>query len=612
MKTKLLFFVVLNVLFISTSYAQNVNPELKPRPVDFEYLSAPDSLGIRHPLLMPVSKAKNQKAQVVEIKLPYPIIFLHGLNSNDLIWGDSTKSDLMGDFLLSKKLSFGGRFDFNLNEDGNNTKANKLFWPAPNADISQYSNQNSPPINGDFYFVNFDVGNDGSVYPGNSILDSKNVLSNQSAIAKQGAAIQRVVKQVLSLTGRDKVILMGHSMGGLAGREYIQNTEDWQDDNQHHIAKLVTTGTPHGGSNASTFGTFGYLFKGIDNQSEAVRDLRTSYKYAPYANGVFLKGGIESDYVMNDIQNLLLFQKNFYNVDVNCNNIIGENILGLNQKNLIQNLDFAYIMGNCTECVILQPSTFGDGIVTLGNANLGNFYNLPNPRNEFLYSANSTTEIHTDLPKQIYQNMQGLDEPNEYSLSYEIGFNKIYTGFITQQPANGYTNDYDDYKFIMPINGSFNISISNTFTDNLTFDILDSNKKIVYSNSVAPNSSNTFTPTLIAGNYYLEFSATPSSTSYLNPYTFKLVYSLSTPDIISDNSLKLYPNPTTSKVYFDNSKFNFEKVSIYNILGQEVSSSVFKTFSTNQEVDMDKLAKGDYILKMTNASETQSTKIIKN
>ena len=137
MKTKLLFFVVLNVLFISTSYAQNVNPELKPRPVDFEYLSAPDSLGIRHPLLMPVSKAKNQKAQVVEIKLPYPIIFLHGLNSNDLIWGDSTKSDLMGDFLLSKKLSFGGRFDFNLNEDGNNTKANKLFWPAPNADISQ-------------------------------------------------------------------------------------------------------------------------------------------------------------------------------------------------------------------------------------------------------------------------------------------------------------------------------------------------------------------------------------------------------------------------------------------------------------------------------------------
>jgi len=81
---------------------------------------------------------------------------------------------------------------------------------------------------------------------------STDVLSNQSAIAKQGVALKVVIQHVLSLTGRDKVILMGHSMGGLASREYLQNPDNWTDPYiNHHVAKLVTTGTPHGGSNST-------------------------------------------------------------------------------------------------------------------------------------------------------------------------------------------------------------------------------------------------------------------------------------------------------------------------------------------------------------------------
>ena len=63
--------------------------------------------------------------------------------------------------------------------------------------------------------------------------------------------VKWAIYYVLQLTGRDKVILMGHSMGGLAAREYLQNPSNWQLDGQTHVAKLVTTGTPHGGSNAS-------------------------------------------------------------------------------------------------------------------------------------------------------------------------------------------------------------------------------------------------------------------------------------------------------------------------------------------------------------------------
>ena len=51
----------------------------------------------------------------------------------------------------------------------------------------------------------------------------------------------------MNLTNKDKVILFGHSMGGLCAREYLQNSSNWQTDGSHHVAKLITRGTPHGG-----------------------------------------------------------------------------------------------------------------------------------------------------------------------------------------------------------------------------------------------------------------------------------------------------------------------------------------------------------------------------
>jgi hypothetical protein len=73
----------------------------------------------------------------------------------------------------------------------------------------------------------------------------------------------------------------------------------------------------------------------------------------------------------------------------------------------------------------------------------------------------------------------------------------------------------------------------------------------------------------------------------------------------------IHPNPTKSKVYFDNSVSNFEKVSIANSLGQEVSKGSFSLFTSNQEVDMSKLPAGVYILKFSNQKVNKSVKIIK-
>ena len=482
MRPKLLFLLFLNFVFISTSYSQNIIPIVKERPADFEYLSAPDSLGIRHQIKMPKTINTNKSSQVSEAKIPYPIIFIHGLNSSSETWDSTT-----GFMDTNYSFTYGGRFDINLNFDGDKNNANKNIYPVSGADIAFYS---IPTVsNADYYYVNFDVGIDGSFKPNPS--SAMYNLSNQSAIAKQGKALQYVVNKVMQLTGKDKVILMGHSMGGLAAREYIQNQDNWQNDNQHHVAKLVTTGTPHGGSNASA-SFLGTILIGIDNKSEAVRDLRTSYFYSPNAPGVFLFGGVESNSVMND-----MLLSNFYNLDVNCNAIIGDNVIGLNRKNLFSTIDYSCIIGT-----LLGSS---DGVVNTTSADLNTYYqNIT--RNVFKVSTS-----HSSLPDQNYQNMQGLDEPNNYDTAYGIGFNKIYYGFVTEQSLNSPSNvDYDDYTFTLTSGGQVNINIGVPLSVNLNARIVDVNGTIIGSN-FSSNGTNiiSFSKNLNAGKYYLEIYGLP-------------------------------------------------------------------------------------------------------
>ena len=282
-------------------------PVAKHRPADFEYLSAPDSLGNRTQRKKAMQNAEKPKL-LQQMKLPYPILFIHGLNSNSATWDDYTN------FLdVNYGLQFGGYIDFCLNYDGSNNSTNQNLYPTSGGDIALYT-QSSTLVSADYYSINFDVGIDGSYNPAGS---SNDVLSNQQAITKQGLAVAYAIQAILQVTGRDKVILMGHSMGGLAAREYLQNWS--QSDGLHHIGKLATTGTPHGGSDQVTGG----WASGVDCSSEAYRDLRTTYSFSG-ANGVYLFGGLENSSVMS-----LLFCSGFYNFDINCNGTTNENVIGL-------------------------------------------------------------------------------------------------------------------------------------------------------------------------------------------------------------------------------------------------------------------------------------------
>lgn len=525
------------------------------RPADYENWSAPDSNGIRTFLNSP--SAEDERAGVV--KLPYPIIFIHGLGSKASTW------DIQTNFMQSQYgCVYGGRFDFCLNYDGNKTSSNKNLYPATGADIALFT---PSLVAGDYYYINFDVGKNGSVYPATNNVNY--VESNQSAITKQGKALGLAIKYVLQKTGRDKVILMGHSMGGLASREYLQNSTNWQPDGKHHVAKLATTGTPHGGSNATSFGL---PVSAVDEKSEAIRDLRRSY-YNSNDPGVFLFGGYEihNSTHMNDNVSVL----DFWNIDVNSNGSTGNLITGLNQRSTPANVDYSCIVGKCSSC--LDGFSPSDGVVRADCAELDHYINFNvNPVfNKFYYNAAGAIQIHTDLPSQKYQNMQGLDEPNEFSLAYSIGLGKTYSGFTTFQPTGGYAKDYDDYKFYVPQNSSIKISITNISLANLSARIVNSAGNTVgtVKNSNGTSSIN-FTQILNAGNYYLEVFGTPTSTSYLHPYVFNVIKTQ--PAFITgielpekSNNLLIYPNPATDILNITNISGK-TALKLYDILGKLV------------------------------------------
>ncbi|MCG2612143.1 alpha/beta fold hydrolase [Flavobacterium sp. SM15] len=576
-KTTINAFIISLLCLNAVNAQDNSKFEYKSRPKEFENFEfRNDSIFPKRAVL------QNVASKTFVSKLPYPMIFIHGLNSNSDTWNTS-----LNYFDSQYGYTYGGRFDFCLNADGNNATTNKNFYPTPGADIAAFE---STVIDGDYYLVNFDVKVDGSF--------GTNVLSNQSAIAKQGVALKKAIERVLQLTGKDKVILVGHSMGGLCSREYLQNAANWQSDNKHHVAKLLTVGTPHGGSNKSDSG-LGW-FAGIDTSSEAIRDLKTSYYYSGDA-GRFLFGGIEVNNSNN--MNDHLFGTDFYNIDVNCNGTIGESVLGLNQKPIDNLIDFSNVIGRLT-------GGTSDGVVDEPSSNMNQYFPaLTYPAKLFYFNSGfDFVENHTELPGYYYQIMQGLDEPNFKELAYEVETNKNYIGYTTIQ-ENSSSADNDFYKFTVLANMSANITMSSIVTSVMSASILDSAGAAVGTIQNNSGSGLNFTRNLVPGTYYLKVtSTTPTNTNYQTPYQFMITTTLATQDNLLSNA-KFYPNPVKNILNFENSNFN--KATVFTVLGQELKSFEFGEDTNTKSIDMSTYSKGIYMIVLEKDGQQQTIKVVK-
>lgn len=170
---------------------------------------------------------------VAEAALPalpaYPVIFIHGLKSDNTTW-IKLKTYLVND----NGWKYGGNIELRYFSNGVFSISN---W-CPTGDICT-------PNTGNFFTV-------------------KIIPNDDLYLVQQGYAVRDAISWVRAYTGHSKVILVGHSMGGLAARAYLQGVAAMypgalSSPYSGDVAKLITIGTPHLGSEASVVlqNTFG-------------------------------------------------------------------------------------------------------------------------------------------------------------------------------------------------------------------------------------------------------------------------------------------------------------------------------------------------------------------
>ncbi|MEK7726814.1 MAG: alpha/beta fold hydrolase, partial [candidate division KSB1 bacterium] len=160
---------------------------------------------------------------------PYPIIFIHGINSEDETW--KTTIHYFRD-------RFGWNDPYHDAQDPNGQgifhavlDTSALFTRRGLDVVFDFPNEHNDLYNGNLYAINFHNwwnATTGELLPrqNRSLTTNSNFSeSNEAAITKQGYALGEMIRKVLAATGAQKVVLVGHSMGGLAAREYLQRRE---------------------------------------------------------------------------------------------------------------------------------------------------------------------------------------------------------------------------------------------------------------------------------------------------------------------------------------------------------------------------------------------------
>lgn len=81
-------------------------------------------------------------------------------------------------------------------------------------------------------------------------------------------------EEIITKTGKRKVALVGHSMGGLLARLYAM-------ENKEKVSCVVTVGSPHSGSKLAVFG-IGKCAREMEQNSELMREIENKFPDVPF------------------------------------------------------------------------------------------------------------------------------------------------------------------------------------------------------------------------------------------------------------------------------------------------------------------------------------------
>ncbi len=520
---------------------------------------------------------------------PYPVIFVHGLNSDDQTWS-SILTQLSSKWILSSSHTLNAV----LNARGGDTTDYIMDVMIPDLDVNGNIVNSLTPSS--IYTINFNnfwnrnVSDPRIILNSSATPGSSQSSSNQSAIYKQGYALRILIDSVLRITGASKVILLGHSMGGLAIREYLQRREfgihKWWIDpldtaGGHKVAKVITIGSPHLGTNVTSIPLFT-----IDNNSEAMRDMRITFSDG--SAGAYLFGNYES-----------AVSSSYYNKDINCNGNTTDTIKGLDlatydnpDLSLPRNIQYTWITSNYlglgTDLAVSfssQSLYTGIGFVPAG-----------------LADTLRTNKNHIQETSDNRSLIRGLDEPDRKEFAYDISFNKPYSGFVTLQ-SGGITSDSDFYKLKILTSGELKVKLNSLNSGVTDISVLSgSGTLLLFKNIVS--SVDSLILNVTSSEFFLRVTGNSNQNPNQNSYSF-------ISEFIPDLSLNITAGiegmrsdslqvQDTLKIYLTNSS------APYNVLD---SANAFLNNSGNAIINFNDASSGNYYLRLVhrNALETWSS-----
>jgi pimeloyl-ACP methyl ester carboxylesterase len=561
-------------------------------------------------------------------KLPYPIIFVHGLADYENAFAGSM--EYLRDHDNLGKINV---FDIVLNADDDtessimseDVKWEDFTYDGEEINIGRrnYSDDIDEYVHewtdSNLFAINFQ---EESIDGANGFFNDYFDQSNEAAIFKQGFALNKMIQEVLDYTGAEKVILVGHSMGGMCIREYLQRTDEndihvnWIDpttEDGHKVARVVTFGTPHLGSNTSLDPTKSQIPDEFGN-SEANRDLLyeyNSYTFCDeYPQGIYMFGGNEHCIASEDG---FFGNSTFDNVDINCNGSQTDDIVGINESPesfsynpempLPTNIKYTYIT---SIWIGWNIGLIGDGAVAIERQWLHDQNDNPVPLG--ITDTLLTDVFHTNEGNDYLTVIRGLDEPNSFSLAYELNLNREIFGYVTYQ-QNRISYDEDVFKLKCGENNTIAFVFNGELSAINTIEFYDLNETLLMSKNIVNAIDTTFVSLPESDNeIYVKLIGTATPTSWENPYKINY-YPIEITESAINNSISasIYPNPTSGICTIIRSDNEPCSIRIYDANSAEVFYS--ETEQSNK-FNFDFLSNGIYTVKLDSKSSSISKKLV--
>ncbi len=561
-------------------------------------------------------------SSIAQNNIPYPIIFVHGLTGSDQTFGTTMEYLSTHDSLGSINV-----FDVVLNADDDITSSilsEDVKWQDfvfNNVSINVGRRNYDADINnfidgwsGSYLFaINFQEERiRGAAGSTNDYFDQ----SNESAIYKQGFALGKMIEEVLNYTGSEKVILVGHSMGGLAIREYLQRTDannqhthyvDPTSAQGHFVARVATYGTPHTGSNTAPDPTKASIVPNPFGYSEANRDLLWQYnsytQCSDYPKGIYMFGGNES--CIQSISG----NATFPNVDINCNGVENDDITGINENfysydynpSMPLPLDFDYTY-MCSIWANWGSGLVGDGAVSIHRQWI---HDLDTPSPIGLADTTMNSIPHTSEGADYRTILRGIDEPEQSSRAFLVGFNKEYIGYLTYQ-QNMQNLDDDFFKIDCPNVDSIQFTL---ISDSLNILFVEfQNEDLSFQNQFPITSTQQVVSIAVPNEFiYIKIRGLSTVNSWENPYKFSIIPMsfVSTEELVNENTFNIYPNPAKNEVNIET------KLKDYEITLTSLEGKVIGLYENVDKLNVENLPKGIYFIQLTTKNKVYIKRFVK-